>query len=132
MDKIQNTINFLELDIAEIEKLIKLTTRSNIKRQFEEYKNTLTNQLEAERKFLQIETKRVEENKSEPTKPETTSINYQTINKYSIDNTKDLFKFIKFNKLGFICLISQILNLIQKKKLKRFLRLIHLNLKFMI
>ena len=92
MDKVQKSIENLEQDIIEIDKLQKLALRPNIKRQLEEYKNTLNDQIQEERKRLQIEKKRAEEKSENSNKQESSSIVYQTINKYAIDNTTDLFK----------------------------------------
>ena len=92
MDKVQKSIENLEQDIIEIDKLQKLALRPNIKRQLEEYKNTLHDQIQEERKRLQIEKKRAEEKSENSNKQESSSIVYQTINKYAIDNTTDLFK----------------------------------------
>ena len=92
MDRVQKSIENLEHDITEIEKLHKLAVRPNIKRQLEEYKNTLSDQLQEERKRLQNEKKKAEENSESNVKQENTNVTYQTITKYAIDNTTELFK----------------------------------------
>ena len=58
-------IEMYQKDIEELEKLINIATRPNIKRQLEEYKNNLSNLMKEEKKKLEAEKKKAEENKSD-------------------------------------------------------------------
>ena len=51
-------IEMYQKDIEELEKLINIATRPNIKRQLEEYKNNLSNLMKEEKKKLEAEKKK--------------------------------------------------------------------------
>jgi hypothetical protein len=93
MDRIKNSIESLEKDLAEIDNLLKIATRNNIKRQLEQYKFSISDQLQSELRLLEQEKKQMLE-KSEKTN-EDSSLSFSTITKYAFDNTNDLFKFPK-------------------------------------
>ena len=103
-------IEMYQKDIEELEKLINIAVRPNIKRQLIEYKNNLSNLLKEENKKLEAEKKKKEESKSEksdstndkdkssPTSevdPATlsTSLLFTTISKYAFDTSNE--KYIK-------------------------------------
>ena len=54
-------IEMYQKDIEELEKLINIAIRPNIKRQLIEYKNNLTNLMNEEKKKLEAEQKKKEE-----------------------------------------------------------------------
>ncbi len=103
-------IEMYQKDIEELEKLINIAVRPNIKRQLIEYKNNLSNLMKEENKKLEAEKKKKEESKSEksdstndkdkssPTSevdPATlsTSLLFTTISKYAFDTSNE--KYIK-------------------------------------
>jgi hypothetical protein len=100
MEKIVTSPNLemYELDLQEVNKFLSQCTRPNIKRQLEEYKRTLTNFYENEKRNLKKEDKEsttttttktesvTSEVKADTTKPMT------TITKYSFENGD---KFVK-------------------------------------
>ena len=51
-------IDMYQKDIEELEKLINIALRHNIKRQLEEYKNNLSNVLKEEKKKIDLEKKK--------------------------------------------------------------------------
>ena len=102
-------IEMYQKDIEELEKLINIAVRPNIKRQLIEYKNNLSNLLKEENKKLEAEKKKKEESKSEksdstndkdkssPTSevdPATlsTSLLFTTISKYAFDTSNEKYK----------------------------------------
>ena len=100
-------IEMYQKDIEELEKLINIAIRPNIKRQLIEYKNNLSNLMNEEKKKLEAEKKK-EETKSEksdstndkekstsevdPSKL-STSLLFTTISKYAFDTSNE--KYIK-------------------------------------
>lgn len=54
-------IDMYQKDIEELEKLIKIAERPNIKRQLEEYKNNLSHLMSEEKKKLEVEKKKKED-----------------------------------------------------------------------
>jgi len=58
-------IDMYQKDIEELEKLINIALRPNIKRQLEEYKNNLSNLLKEEKKKIDLEKKKEEDSKKE-------------------------------------------------------------------
>ena len=100
-------IDMYQKDIEELEKLINVALRPNIKRQLEGYKNNLSNLLKEEKKKIDLEKKKEEDSKKEKkeeNKEKTSSeINqaklnelnaqFTTISKYAFDTSNN--KFIK-------------------------------------
>jgi len=101
-------IEMYQKDIEELEKLINISIRPNIKRQLVEYKNNLSNLMNEEKKKLDAEQKKKEEDKS--TKSDSTtdkekessdidpsklssSLSFTTISKYAFDTSNE--KYIK-------------------------------------
>ena len=93
-----------EKDIEELEKLINIALRPNIKRQLSEYKNNLSNLLKEEQKKIESDKKKAEqtqkdkpeENKDKsPSEIDQAKLNAQftTISKYAFDTSNN--KFIK-------------------------------------
>ena len=92
-------------DIEELEKLIGIATRPNIKRQLIEYKNNLSNLMNEEKKKIDAEhKKKEEEKKSEKTESTTENkateiyasklnASFTTVSKYAFDTSNN--KFIK-------------------------------------
>ena len=101
-------IEMYQKDIEELEKLINIATRPNIKRQLIEYKNNLSNLMNEEKKKLDAEQKKKEEDKSiksdsttdkekessdiDPSKL-SSSLSFTTISKYAFDTSNE--KYIK-------------------------------------
>lgn len=100
MDKHQTSIQSLEQDLAEIDKLMGIATRQNIKRQLETLKATLNDQLRNEKRAAEEEKKKAElqaqQKKSgeaiPQAQPKETGTPYNLITKYAIDNTNEYFK----------------------------------------
>ena len=97
-------IEMYEKDIEELEKLINIALRPNIKRQLSEYKNNLSNLLKEEQKKIESDKKKAEqtqkdkpeENKDKsPSEIDQAKLNAQftTISKYAFDTSNN--KFIK-------------------------------------
>ena len=97
-------IEMYQKDIEELEKLINIATRPNIKRQLEEYKNNLSNLMKEEKKKLEAEKKKAEENKSDKKEEnqekkntdidqEKLNASFTTISKYAFDTSNE--KYIK-------------------------------------
>ena len=96
-------IEMYQKDIEELEKLINIALRPNIKRQLEEYKNNLSNLLKEEKKKIELENKKAEESKKdkkEENKEKNTEIDesklnasFTTISKYAFDTSNN--KFVK-------------------------------------
>ena len=98
-------IEMYQKDIEELEKLIGISTRPNIKRQLIEYKNNLSNLMNEEKKKIDSENKKKEEEKKSE-KTESTKENkateidasklnasFTTVSKYAFDTSNN--KFIK-------------------------------------
>ena len=96
-------IEMYQKDIEELEKLINIAIRPNIKRQLIEYKNNLTNLMNEEKKKLEAEQKKKEEESKSTT---TESSKEKEKDSGEIDPAK-LSKSLLFINL----LIHQILNL---------------------
>ena len=106
MESQSPAIAMYEKDIEELEKLIGISIRPNIKRQLTEYKNNLTNLMKEEKKKIEAEIKKKEE-ESKKEKTDTTKENkvsseidqsklnasFTTISKYAFDTSNN--KFIK-------------------------------------
>ena len=98
-------IEMYQKDIEELEKLIGIATRPNIKRQLIEYKNNLSNLMNEEKKKIDAEhKKKEEEKKSEKTESTTENkateidasklnASFTTVSKYAFDTSNN--KFIK-------------------------------------
>ena len=100
-------IDMYQKDIEELEKLIKIAERPNIKRQLEEYKNNLSHLMSEEKKKLEVEKKKKEdESKKSDSTSETakstseidpsklsSSLSFTTISKYAFDTSNE--KYIK-------------------------------------
>ena len=102
-------IEMYQKDIEELEKLINIAIRPNIKRQLIEYKNNLSNSMKDEKKKLETEQKKKEEelkttkdeSKTEKEKSSSeidpaklsTSLLFTTISKYALDTSNE--KFVK-------------------------------------
>ena len=103
-----------EKDIEELEKLINIALRPNIKRQLSEYKNNLSNLLKEEQKKIESDKKKAEqtqkdkpeENKDKsPSEIDQAKLNAQftTISKYAFDTSKKS----KFTKTSFdVCVLN--------------------------
>ncbi len=100
-------IDMYQKDIEELEKLIKLSERPNIKRQLEEYKNNLSHLMLEEKKKLEVE-KNKKENETKKSDSSTgtekttseidpsklsSSLSFTTISKYAFDTSNE--KYIK-------------------------------------
>ena len=97
MEQISNTnsIEMYTLDIEELNKLIKQTTRPNLKRQFEQYKLNLESLLaEEKRKSENIQKKQIQVESSSTTANNTltNTTNFVTVSKYALDSGD---KFVK-------------------------------------
>jgi len=101
-------IEMYEKDIEDLEKLINIAMRPNIKRQLIEYKNNLSNLMNEEKKKIEASQKKKEEESKTEKKEETkekeksseidptqlsTSLIFTSINKYAFDTSNE--KFIK-------------------------------------
>ena len=97
-------IEMYQKDIEELEKLINIALRPNIKRQLEEYKNNLSHLMNEEKKKIELEKKKSEESqkdKKEENKDKSSSeidqtklnAQFTTISKYAFDTSNN--KFIK-------------------------------------
>ncbi len=104
MEAQSQVIEMYQKDIEELEKLINIALRPNIKRQLEEYKNNLSNLLKEEKKKIEADKKKAEESqkdKKEENKEKTNSdidqeklnASFTTISKYAFDTSNN--KFIK-------------------------------------
>ena len=104
MESQSQVIEMYQKDIEELEKLINIALRPNIKRQLEEYKNNLSNLLKEEKKKIELEKKKEEESKKEKKEEkkekassdiDETKLNasFTTISKYAFDTSNN--KFIK-------------------------------------
>ena len=100
-------IEMYQKDIEDLEKLINIAVRPNVKRQLIEYKNNLSNLMKEENKKIEAEKKKKEEDsktqksdstneKDKPPASEvdlSTSLLFTTISKYAFDTSNE--KFIK-------------------------------------
>ena len=100
-------IDMYQKDIEELEKLINVALRPNIKRQLEGYKNNLSNLLKEEKKKIDLEKKKEEDSKKEKkeenkekssseidqAKLNELNAQFTTISKYAFDTSNN--KFIK-------------------------------------
>ena len=98
-------IEMYQKDIEELEKLIGIATRPNIKRQLIEYKNNLSNLMNEEKKKIDAEHKKKEEEKKSDKTESTTenkateidasklNASFTTVGKYAFDTSNN--KFIK-------------------------------------
>ena len=98
-------IEMYQKDIEELEKLIGIATRPNIKRQLIEYKNNLSNLMNEEKKKIDSENKKKEEEKKSEKTESTTenkateidasklNASFTTVSKYAFDTSNN--KFIK-------------------------------------
>ena len=104
MESQSPVIEMYEKDIEELNKLIEVALRPNIKRQLTEYKNNLTNLMHEEKKKNEAEKKKKEEeSKKEKTEtnsekkteidPSKLNATFTTISKYAFDTSND--KYIK-------------------------------------
>ena len=87
-----STIIELEKDLVELEKLLQISTRQNIKRNLENHKKTITSLLDNEKK-LQDSKKEVSSDNSKTVKTtEDDKYKYTTITKYAFESSE---KFVK-------------------------------------
>ena len=98
-------IEMYQKDIEELEKLIEVALRPNIKRQLIEYKNNLSNLMNEEKKKIETEKKKKEEESKKEKKESTTdkkeseidasklNATFTTISKYAFDTSNN--KYIK-------------------------------------
>ena len=99
-------IEMYQKDIEELEKLIEVALRPNIKRQLTEYKNNLSNLMNEEKKKIEADKKKKEEESKKEKKESTTTdknesqidasklnATFTTISKYAFDTSNN--KFIK-------------------------------------
>ena len=98
-------IEMYQKDIEELEKLIEVALRPNIKRQLTEYKNNLSNLMNEEKKKIETEKKKKEEESKKEKKESTTdkkeseidasklNATFTTISKYAFDTSNN--KYIK-------------------------------------
>ena len=104
MESQSPAIEMYEKDIEELNKLIDVALRPNIKRQLSEYKNNLTNLMNEEKKKIEKEKKKKEEeSKKEKTEanteqkteidPSKLNATFTTISKYAFDTSNE--KYIK-------------------------------------
>jgi hypothetical protein len=89
---INPTIEMFELDLQELDKFIKDTTRPNLKRQFEEYRKNILSLLNEEKRKLE-KAKIVDQEKSSTVQEVTKSkIDFISVTKYALDSGD---KFVK-------------------------------------
>jgi len=98
-------IDMYQKDIEELEKLIEVALRPNIKRQLTEYKNNLSNLMNEEKKKIEADKKKKEEESKKEKKETTTdkkeseidasklNATFTTVSKYAFDTSNN--KFIK-------------------------------------
>ena len=98
-------IEMYQKDIEELEKLIEVALRPNIKRQLTEYKNNLSNLMNEEKKKIEADKKKKEEESKKEKKETTTdkkeseidasklNATFTTVSKYAFDTSNN--KFIK-------------------------------------
>jgi len=98
-------IEMYQKDIEELEKLIEVALRPNIKRQLTEYKNNLSNLMNEEKKKIEADKKKKEEEEKKEKKETTTdkkeseidasklNATFTTVSKYAFDTSNN--KFIK-------------------------------------
>ena len=84
-------IEMYQKDIEELEKLIGIATRPNIKRQLIEYKNNLSNLMNEEKKSEKTES--TTENKATEIDASKLNASFTTVSKYAFDTSNN--KFIK-------------------------------------
>jgi hypothetical protein len=89
-----NSIEMYTLDLEELDRLIKQTTRPNLKRQFEQYKINLESLLaEEKRKKENLQNKQNQnEANSNLTNNSNSNTNFVTVSKYALDSGD---KFVK-------------------------------------
>lgn len=91
----QSNSEMFKLDLEDLNNLISLSKRPNIKRQLEEYKRNLEFLLAEEEKKAakEKETKKPEAEKVEEKKPEfsASALNFQSITKYALDTTNNTY-----------------------------------------
>lgn len=95
MEHSHPTLEMYKLDLAELENIIKGTTRPNLKRQFEQYRLTLVQtQKEEERKIEKESHKPKTEQTEETVVPvvKTVQIEASTITKYAFDSGEKFAK----------------------------------------
>ena len=89
---ITNTsVDMFSMDLAELDKFISQSTRPNLKRQFEQYRQNIVFSLEDEKRKIEKSKQSVNEQTTTETIKEL-SIVYQTVSKYALDSGD---KFVK-------------------------------------
>ena len=100
-------VEMYKKDIEELDKLIEMSQRPNVKRRLEEDKNNLTLLMEEEKKKFELEKKKKEETKTEDKESgekkenkednkidiNKLNISFNSINKYALDTSSD--KYVK-------------------------------------
>ena len=91
-NSINPTIEMFELDLQELDKFIKDTTRPNLKRQFEEHRKNILSLINEEKRKLE-KAKIVDQEKSSTVQEVTKSkIDFISVTKYALDSGD---KFVK-------------------------------------
>jgi hypothetical protein len=83
----------LEKDLQELNKLIGLSTRQNIKRNLENHMRTITGLLDSERKLS--ETKKSETNVNTMVEKVDDKYKYTSVTKYAFESSEKFAKYLK-------------------------------------
>lgn len=89
MDVLESSIQVLEDDLSELNKLISVTESTHLKHLLEEQKEIITRQIYNDKKSLEIARTKIEKDKTDPT------------NKHTQHNEDSEVKYIKMDKYGF-------------------------------
>jgi hypothetical protein len=85
------SVEMFTLDLEELDKFISQSTRPNLKRQFEQYRNTIALSLAEEKKKLEKTSQSQKENSS-VAEVSNSTLNFITVSKYALDSGE---KFVK-------------------------------------
>jgi hypothetical protein len=85
----------LEKDLQELDKLIGLSTRQNIKRNLENHKKTISGLLDSERKLS--ETKKSDTKENTMVEKTDDKYKYTSVTKYAFESSEKFAKYIKIN-----------------------------------
>ena len=85
------SVEMFTLDLEELDKFISQSTRPNLKRQFEQYRNTIALSLAEEKKKLEKASQSQQENSS-VAEVSNSTLNFITVSKYALDSGD---KFVK-------------------------------------
>ena len=91
MEQAHASVEMFTMDIAELDKFIGQSTRPNLKRQFEQYRQNIVFLLEDEKRKIEKNKQNVNDQTTSETVKEPTIL-FQTVNKYALDSGD---KFVK-------------------------------------